>query len=104
MIYRLSLWICDKFPYGWAGLVGFVLILIGFAISLVLTKKVTDYLLGAEWYIKPYLLQKELTNDYCTSTRCTFFILKIKIERILKWNYYYKKEVDKINGYTDEVN
>lgn len=49
MIYRLSLWICDKFPYGWAGLVGFVLILIGFAISLVLTKKVTDYLLGAEW-------------------------------------------------------
>ena len=48
MIYRLSLWICDKFAYGWAGLVGFVLILIGFAISLVLTKKVTDYLLGAE--------------------------------------------------------
>ncbi|MFR2840369.1 MAG: hypothetical protein ACLTBU_14965 [Zhenhengia sp.] len=48
MIYRLSLWICDKFPYGWVDLVGFVLMLIGFAISLVLTKKVTDYLLGAE--------------------------------------------------------
>lgn len=48
MIYRLSLWICDKFPYGWADLVGFVLMLIGFAIGLVLTKKVTDYLLGTE--------------------------------------------------------
>ena len=44
----MAVWICDKFPYGWADLVGFVLMLIGFAISLVLTKKVTDYLLGAE--------------------------------------------------------
>lgn len=48
IFYHLFLWIGDRFPFGWADLVIFVLVLITFPISLVLTKKVTDYLLGRE--------------------------------------------------------
>lgn len=45
IMYRLSLWICDQFSYGLDNLIGFVLILVCFPLSLVLTKQVTDYLL-----------------------------------------------------------
>ncbi|MEG0324974.1 MAG: hypothetical protein RR618_00440 [Cellulosilyticaceae bacterium] len=43
ILYKVILWIADKFPYGWDNLVGVVLVLIGFAISLVLTKKTIEY-------------------------------------------------------------
>lgn len=46
--YRLSLWVCDKLPYVLENFIGFGLILIGFPISLVLTKKATDYLLDTK--------------------------------------------------------
>lgn len=44
LVYRLIIYMIDFLPYGWADLIGFVLLLVGFALNLVIAKKLTDYL------------------------------------------------------------